>query len=138
MANHWNRYFNGGRLATVSGWLDLLPTAVVRATPGSASHGPGRGSAWAGWRTWTAGRPPGDAAADPGDLRVLRDLAVLRSVHRDKTGDVAAARAAAGRSGQQRHHRGPLSGRESELLPLLAGTLSQREIGRCCTCRSTP
>ena len=95
VAAHWNAWFNAGRLATVGGWLDLLPPSLVR--------GDARLCVARAWLLLDTGRVDevdrwigaGDAVAAGSDE--LRDLAVLRSVHRFKIGDLTAAQAAARR-----------------------------------------
>jgi LuxR family maltose regulon positive regulatory protein len=97
VAQHWNAWFNAGRLATVGGWLDQLPRSVVRGDPRLCTA--------RAWLLLDYGRldevdawvAAGDAATGAGDAPALRDLAVLRAVHRFKIGDLRAARAAAGR-----------------------------------------
>lgn len=92
----WTDWFNAGRLGTVIGWLDLLPPALVRSDP--------RLCAARAWPLLDLGRLDevdrwvaiGEAAADAApDVAARRDLAVLRSVHRFKIGDLAAAGTAA-------------------------------------------
>ncbi len=97
VAEHWNEWFNRGLLGTVSGWLDRLPAARIR-----ADHRLCAARAWlmldhgdldaAG--PWIAAI---ETAVDPQDIAALRDLAVLRSVHRFKIGDLGASRTAAHR-----------------------------------------
>ncbi|HYZ37139.1 MAG TPA: LuxR C-terminal-related transcriptional regulator, partial [Pseudonocardiaceae bacterium] len=97
VAAHWNEWFNRGLLGTVSGWLDRLPAARIR-----ADHRLCAARAWlmldhgdlesAG--PWIAAV---ETAVDPHDTAALRDLAVLRSVHRFKIGDLGASRTAAHR-----------------------------------------
>ncbi|MGQ0576988.1 MAG: LuxR C-terminal-related transcriptional regulator [Pseudonocardia sp.] len=103
VALHWNAWFNAGRLATVAGWLDLLPPSLVT--------GDARLCAARAWLLLDTGHiddvdrwiAAGDVAAHERTVHdgtagdELRDLAVLRSVHRFKIGDLAAARAAATR-----------------------------------------
>lgn len=91
VAGHWNTWFNAGRLATVEGWLDRLPASAQLADPRLCVA-----QAWLLLDTgrldavdrWLAGA---DAAADPADPVTLREIAVLRTVHRFKIGDVVAA-----------------------------------------------
>ncbi|HSJ74541.1 MAG TPA: hypothetical protein VK904_09500, partial [Miltoncostaeaceae bacterium] len=103
IAAHWQRYFNMGRLATVTAWLDDLPEEVVADSPALAVA-----------RAWVAmdlGRPEEagrwvDAAEDglarrpPGapDRVEPRDTRALHCVHLFKSGDLGAAAAAARRS----------------------------------------
>lgn len=97
VAQHWNESFNAGRRAAVTGWLDLLPATAVR-----ADHRLCAARAWSALDLgllddvddWVSA---GDLVADPADRAALRDLAVLRSAHRFKIGDVAAAGTAARR-----------------------------------------
>lgn len=92
VAAHWNAFFNQGRLATVSGWLDRLPAETVASDARLCVA-----------RAWLALdlRALGDVEAwleaaeeliQP-DARV--DTAVLRSVYHFKIGDVGRAHAAA-------------------------------------------
>jgi len=98
VAGHWNTWFNAGRLATVEGWLDRLPPGVQLADPRLCVA-----QAWLLLDTgrldavdrWLAGAEA--AAADPADAVTLREIAVLRTVHRFKIGDVGASHLAARR-----------------------------------------
>ena len=100
---HWNDWFNRGRLAAVTAWLDQLSSARVR-----TDHRLCAARAWLAldrgelddvdpWLTAAEAPIRAEEAdgAEPPDLAALRDLAVLRSVHRFKIGDVGASRAAA-------------------------------------------
>jgi LuxR family maltose regulon positive regulatory protein len=98
VAGHWNTWFNAGRLATVEGWLDRLPPGAQLADPRLCVA-----QAWLLLDTgrldavdrWLAGAEA--AAADPADAVTLREIAVLRTVHRFKIGDVGASHLAARR-----------------------------------------
>jgi LuxR family maltose regulon positive regulatory protein len=97
LAGHWNPWFNAGRLATVEGWLNRLP-------PG-AQLGDPRLCVARAWLLLDTGRlddvdrwlTGAEAAADPADAVTLREIAVLRTVHRFKIGDVGASHRAARR-----------------------------------------
>jgi LuxR family transcriptional regulator, maltose regulon positive regulatory protein len=97
IAGNWNTWFNAGRLATVQGWLDRLPAPVQLADSRLCVA-----RAWLlldtgsldGIDRWLAGA---DAAADPADAVTLREIAVVRTVHRFKIGDVGASHLAARR-----------------------------------------
>ncbi|MGQ0719271.1 MAG: LuxR C-terminal-related transcriptional regulator [Pseudonocardiales bacterium] len=97
IAAHWNTWFNAGRLTTVDAWLDRLPAAAQLADS--------RLCVARAWLLLDAGRlddvdrwlTAADTAADPADAVALRDIAVLRAVHRFKIGDVGASHAAARR-----------------------------------------
>ncbi|MGH3526054.1 MAG: hypothetical protein ACRDQ6_01915, partial [Pseudonocardiaceae bacterium] len=97
VAGHWNTWFNAGRLATVESWLNRLPTATPLADP--------RLCVAQAWLLLDTGRlddvdrwlAAADAAADPADAVALRGVAVLRTVHRFKIGDVSASHPAARR-----------------------------------------
>jgi len=94
---HWNAWFNAGRLATVQGWLDHLPAQAQLADPRLCVA-----QAWLLLDTgqldavdrWLNGA---DTACDPADAVTLREVAVLRTVHRFKIGDVGASHLAARR-----------------------------------------
>jgi LuxR family maltose regulon positive regulatory protein len=88
IARHWTAYFNRGRLATVSGWLDGLPDGVALGDPALCIP-----------RAWIlldlgrldeAGRWI-EAAAEGEE----HGVAILRAVHRFKTGDTERADEAA-------------------------------------------
>jgi len=95
VALHWNDFFNHGRLATVSGWLDALPRDAPESHP--------RLCIARGWLALDLGRleEAGNwiEAADnlvPRDAEALDvESAVLRMVHRFKIGDVGRAQQAA-------------------------------------------
>jgi LuxR family maltose regulon positive regulatory protein len=97
IAGHWNTWFNAGRLATVEGWLARLPAPVQLADSRLCVA-----RAWLLLDTgslddvdrWLTGA---DSAADPADGVTLREIAVLRTVHRFKIGDVRASHLAARR-----------------------------------------
>lgn len=97
VAGHWNDWFNSARLATVTAWLDALPPAVVRADPRLCTARAWLALDLARLDDVDAWISTGDAAAEPDDTSALRDLAVVRTVHRFKIGDVGAAQAAARR-----------------------------------------
>jgi len=97
IAQHWNEYFNQGRLGTVSHWLDALPEPMVNADPRLSVAG-----AWLALdrgrldeaRQWIevandAGTPVKDAET------VEADIAVLRAVQGFKAGELTSAREAA-------------------------------------------
>jgi LuxR family maltose regulon positive regulatory protein len=100
IALHWTPFFNLGRIATVTGWLDALPAGAVAADA--------RLCIARAWLTMDRGRlleverwiEAAEVALAPlPDLTEREELAygvaVLRAVHRFKSGDVAAAHAAA-------------------------------------------
>ena len=97
VAGHWNTWFNAGRLATVQSWLDHLPAQTQLADPRLCVA-----QAWLLLDTgqldavdrWLNGA---DTACDPTDAVTLREVAVLRTVHRFKIGDVGASHLAARR-----------------------------------------
>lgn len=97
VAGHWNTWFNAGRLATVESWLNLLPTAARLADC--------RLCVAQAWLLLDTGRldevdrwlTAADTTADPTDAVALRDVAVLRTVHRFKIGDVSASHVSARR-----------------------------------------
>ncbi|HKS51147.1 MAG TPA: helix-turn-helix transcriptional regulator, partial [Pseudonocardiaceae bacterium] len=94
---HWNAWFNAGRLATVQGWLDHLPAQAQLADP--------RLCVAQAWLLLDTGQLDAvdrwlnraDTACDPIDAVTLREIAVLRTVHRFKIGDVGASHLAARR-----------------------------------------
>jgi LuxR family maltose regulon positive regulatory protein len=92
VAAHWNAFFNQGRLATVSGWLDALPDGAVEGDPRLCvarawlALDLGRMDEVEGWIDAAERRIPADARAE---------TAVLRAVHRFKIGDVGRAQRAA-------------------------------------------
>jgi LuxR family maltose regulon positive regulatory protein len=88
VAEHWNAFFNQGRLATVSAWLDQLPESLVADDP--------RLCVARAWLALDLGRVDEvedwiEAAGD--SLRP--ETAVLRTVFSFKIGDVGRAREAA-------------------------------------------
>jgi LuxR family maltose regulon positive regulatory protein len=98
IAAHWNDYFNRGQLETVDSWLAALPPELVDADPRLALA-----------RAWLAldhGRvdeaerwiETAETAlrAGPWEPAVHADVAVLRSTHSFKVGNLAKARRAAG------------------------------------------
>ena len=104
VAAHWNDWFNRGRLGAVTAWLDQLPPSRVR-----TDHRLCAARAWLAldrgqldsvdpWLTAADAAIADDGPDDgpePPDLAALRDLAVLRCVHRFKIGNVGASRTAA-------------------------------------------
>jgi LuxR family maltose regulon positive regulatory protein len=92
---HWSDTFNLGRLATVSAWLDALPASVVehdvRLCSARAWIAMDRGEL-VGAGTWIA-RAEAALTALPRQARVpwLAPVAVLRTVHRFKIGDLRRA-----------------------------------------------
>ena len=95
IADNWMSFFNHGRLATVSAWLDALP---VEAVEGDRRLAVAR--AWVALdrgRLDEAGRWIATAeSVASGELE--SEVAVLGAVHRFKIGDVSAARVAAERA----------------------------------------
>ena len=97
IANHWNDFFNQGRLQTVNGWLEALPRQDVDRDPRLCVAG-----AWLALdrgrlgeaHDWIEGAEAGIAASDAGRL-VQLDVSVLRAVHGFKVGDLGRANAAA-------------------------------------------
>jgi LuxR family maltose regulon positive regulatory protein len=88
VAAHWNDYFNQGRLATVSAWLDALPPEAVTADAALCSA-----------RAWIAldlGRLEEaarwiEAASALDDPASEHGVAILRTVQRFKAGDLGGA-----------------------------------------------
>jgi LuxR family transcriptional regulator, maltose regulon positive regulatory protein len=95
IADNWMSFFNHGRLATVSAWLDSLPVDAVEADRRLAVA-----RAWVALdrgRLDEAGRWIATAeSVQSGELE--SEVAVLGAVHRFKIGDISAARAAAERA----------------------------------------
>lgn len=92
IAEHWNAFFNQGRLATVAGWLDALP--------GDAVAGDSRLSVARAWLALDRGLlEEVEAWIDASSKGVSADdhveTAVLRAVHRFKSGDIGKANEAA-------------------------------------------
>jgi LuxR family transcriptional regulator, maltose regulon positive regulatory protein len=127
IADNWRGFFNHGRLATVSAWLDVLPPASVDRDRRLAIA-----RAWLALdmgRLDEAGRWIRAAeTADGGELE--SELAVLGAVHHFKAGDLGAARAAAERAVALESFSGTvascilgislhLSGRDDEAAPPL-------------------
>jgi LuxR family transcriptional regulator, maltose regulon positive regulatory protein len=108
IAEHWLGFFNRGELATVAGWLDALPERAVARDPRLAVA-----------RVWLAldlGRPDEAGEWLERAERGLRQgwapglesgIALLRAVHRFKTGDVSQAQAAARRAVELERHGMP-------------------------------
>jgi LuxR family maltose regulon positive regulatory protein len=92
VAEHWNTYFNQGRLATVDGWLDRLPAEIVAGDARLCIA-----------RAWLAldRRLVGDverwleAAEQLIQPEARVDTAVLRAVYHFKIGDLGTAQVAA-------------------------------------------
>jgi LuxR family maltose regulon positive regulatory protein len=92
IAEHWNAFFNQGRLATVAGWLDALP--------GDAVAGDSRLSVARAWLALDRGLLEEveawiDASSEGVSPEGHMETAVLRAVHRFKSGDVGQANEAA-------------------------------------------
>jgi LuxR family maltose regulon positive regulatory protein len=92
IAAHWNAFFNQGRLATVSGWLDALPDGAV--------EGDSRLCVARAWLALDLGRMDEverwiEAAERRIPSEARAETAVLRAVHRFKIGDVGRAQRAA-------------------------------------------
>jgi LuxR family transcriptional regulator, maltose regulon positive regulatory protein len=103
IAGHWLGYFNRGELATVAGWLDALPAAVVAEDPRLCvarvwlALDQGRLDEADHWlaeaeRCLSEGRPGSREGGLPSGI------ALLRALHRYKTGDVGQAVIAARRA----------------------------------------
>jgi LuxR family maltose regulon positive regulatory protein len=112
IAERWLGFFNRGELATVSGWLDALPREVVAGDPRLAVARvwlaldlgrPGEAGEWLerAERGLAEGR---SEAAAPG---LASGVALLRAVHRFKTGDVGQALAAARRAADLEREEAP-------------------------------
>jgi LuxR family maltose regulon positive regulatory protein len=103
IANHWNAFFNQGRLATVSGWLDALPAAVVEGDPRLCvarawlALDLGRVDEVETWIDAAEAEIQARAGAN-GGAPTRADTEILRTVHRFKTGDVGRANEAARRT----------------------------------------
>jgi len=88
VAEHWNAYFNQGRLRTVTAWLDRLPALAVEDRPELCVA-----------RAWLAIDDGGlveaerwiEAAEAARGEDLHADVAVLRAVHRFKVGELAGA-----------------------------------------------
>jgi LuxR family maltose regulon positive regulatory protein len=92
IAEHWNAFFNQGRLATVTGWLDALPRDAVASDR--------RLCVARAWLALDRGRleeveswieASSEGVSPDGHL----ETAVLRAVHRFKSGDIGKANEAA-------------------------------------------
>jgi LuxR family maltose regulon positive regulatory protein len=91
---HWNSFFNHGRLATIAAWLDRLPPDFIE-----------RDRALAVARAWLA-LDRGEleeagrwiALAEAAGPELDSDTALLGAVHRFKVGDLSASEAAAVRA----------------------------------------
>jgi LuxR family maltose regulon positive regulatory protein len=100
VARHWNSFFNQGRLTTVSDWLDALPEETVAGDPRLSiarawiALDLGRLDEVEGWLEAAEGGELHGQMWD-GSSSVESALAVLRVVHRFKTGDVGQAGEAA-------------------------------------------
>jgi LuxR family transcriptional regulator, maltose regulon positive regulatory protein len=103
VAEHWNRYFNQGRLATVRAWLDALEPAAVLADPRLCAAcawlelDAGRVEAAAPWIE-AAERAVAGLRAEDVPPSSAAETAVLRAVHAFKAGDIGAAGEAAQRA----------------------------------------
>jgi LuxR family maltose regulon positive regulatory protein len=100
IARHWNGFFNEGRLATVEGWLDALGREAVLADPrlcvarAWVALDRGRLDEAGAWiESAAAGSLPGPMQDGTSSLESA--IAVLRTVHRFKIGDVGSANEAA-------------------------------------------
>jgi LuxR family maltose regulon positive regulatory protein len=122
VARHWNSFFNQGRLATVSDWLDALPAQTVLNDPRLAVA-----RAWIALdlgrrdevEAWIAAAERAELPGEmwDGSSSLESALAVLRAVHRFKTGDVAAAGEAA-REAVELESEGQSFGRTAAVLLL--------------------
>jgi LuxR family maltose regulon positive regulatory protein len=111
VAEHWLGFFNRGELATVAGWLDALPERTVASDPRLAVA-----RVWLALdlgRTAEAGEwlaraerslAEGDAQAAAG---LASGVALLRAVHRFKSGEVGQALAAARRAVELEEEKAP-------------------------------
>jgi LuxR family maltose regulon positive regulatory protein len=131
IAEHWNSFFNHGRLATVASWLDALPSEAVEVDPRLAIA-----RAWLALdfgRIEEAGRWIGVAEKVAGS-GLEAETALLGAVHRFKAGDLGAARAAAERAIESESFAGTvascilgitlhLSGRDDEAAAPLSRAL---------------
>ena len=100
IARHWNAYFNQGHLTTVSDWLDALPDETLLRDPrllvarAWIALDLGRLDEVEGWiEAASEGAPAGPMWDGSASLEAA--LALLRVVHRFKTGAVAEAHQAA-------------------------------------------
>jgi LuxR family maltose regulon positive regulatory protein len=95
VAEHWNAFFNHGRLATVTGWLDSLPRSIVESdrrlciARGWLALDLGHVDEVERWIDMAEYAQPAETPAGAGSLDP--DTAVLRMVYRFKTGDVGLA-----------------------------------------------
>jgi LuxR family maltose regulon positive regulatory protein len=100
VALHWNAFFNHGRLATVTGWLDSLPENAVESDPrlcvarGWLALDRGLVDEVERWIEAAESRRLGGVPAS-GVESLSVGTAVLRMVYRFKIGDVGRARKAA-------------------------------------------
>jgi LuxR family transcriptional regulator, maltose regulon positive regulatory protein len=103
VAAHWLGFFNRGELATVAGWLDALPQQTVAGDPRLAVARvwlaldlgrPGEAGEW----LERAERGLAEDRAGAAAAGLASGVAVLRAVHRFKTGDVGQALVAARRA----------------------------------------
>jgi LuxR family transcriptional regulator, maltose regulon positive regulatory protein len=103
IANHWLGFFNRGELATVTGWLDALPAAAVAGDPRLCvarvwlALDQGRLSEADYWLA-EAERCLEEGRAGSSDPGLPSGIALLRALHRYKTGDVGLAVVAARRA----------------------------------------
>jgi LuxR family transcriptional regulator, maltose regulon positive regulatory protein len=122
VARHWNSFFNQGRLTTVSDWLDALPEETVAGDPRLAiarawvALDLGRLDEVEGWLGAAEGAELHGQMWD-GSSSVESALAVLRVVHRFKTGDVGQAGEAA-RDALELESEGQSFGRTAAFLLL--------------------
>ena len=101
IAADWVNEFNGGGLSTVSGWLDLLPQETVSRDPRL-----GVARAWIALNVgqfedahrWIEALQAGSTADTRDQDSLGAQLVALREVHAFRTGDLAAALAAARRA----------------------------------------
>jgi LuxR family transcriptional regulator, maltose regulon positive regulatory protein len=112
IAEHWLGFFNRGELATVSGWLDALPRQAVAGDPRLAVARvwlaldlgrPGEAGEW----LERAERGLAEGRSEAGAPGLASGVALLRAVHRFKTGDVGQALAAARRSAELEREEAP-------------------------------
>ena len=112
IAEHWLGFFNRGELATVSGWLDALPRQAVAGDPRLAVAKvwlaldlgrPGEAGEW----LERAERGLAEDRAESAAPGLASGIALLRAVHRFKTGDVGQALAAARRAAELEREEAP-------------------------------
>jgi LuxR family transcriptional regulator, maltose regulon positive regulatory protein len=112
IAEHWLGFFNRGELATVSGWLDALPRQAVAGDPRLAVARvwlaldlgrPGEAGEW----LQRAERGLAEGRSEAGAPGLASGVALLRAVHRFKTGDVGQALTAARRAAELEREEAP-------------------------------